>query len=218
MMGKIAKKLKLWMEIDPIQTLKYWLKIRYPRCSNFHVFPRSIVRIEDGGKVEITKGRTMVNASWTKGRRRQYVSQLIVSKGAKLVIGDSFGMYQGASIYLGPGAEMVIGGRSFINTNTVINCFNRIEIGSDTAIGDDVRIQDSDNHQILESGTAKEISAPIMIGKHCWIAKNVVILKGVHIGDGAVIGAGSVVVKDIPAGCLAVGNPARVVKENVEWK
>ena len=45
-----------------------------------------------------------------------------------------------------------------------------------------------------------------------------IILKGVNIGDGAIIGAGAVVTKDIPSKCLAVGNPAKVIKENVEWK
>ena len=57
----------------------------------------------------------------------------------------------------------------------------------------------------------------MIIGNHVWIGKDVTILKGVHIADGAIIGAG-VVVKDIPARCLAVGNPAHVIKENVEWK
>lgn len=216
-MGKIKDRIRLWTEIDFFQSFKYWLKLRYPRCSKFHIYPRSIVRIERGGVLDIKKGQFLVNASWIKGRKRQYISQLIVNEGAKLIVEGSFGMYQGASIYLAPNAEMLIKGQSFINTNTVINCFSRIEIGKGTVIGDDVRIQDSDNHGILESGELKKRSAPIIIGDHCWIAKNVIILKGVTIGDGAIVGAGSVVVKSIPARCLAVGNPARVIKENVEW-
>ena len=59
---------------------------------------------------------------------------------------------------------------------------------------------------------------PVYIGKKVWIGVGAIILKGVTIGDGAIIGAGSVVTKDIPAGCLAIGNPAKVIKENVEWK
>lgn len=39
-----------------------------------------------------------------------------------------------------------------------------------------------------------------------------IILKGVTIGHGAVIGAGSVVAKDIPANCIAAGNPCKVIK------
>ena len=59
---------------------------------------------------------------------------------------------------------------------------------------------------------------PITIGKHVWIGQNAMILKGVNIGDGAVIAAGAVVTKDVPAGCLAAGVPAKVIKKDVIWK
>ena len=52
----------------------------------------------------------------------------------------------------------------------------------------------------------------MVIGEHCWIGGHVTILPGVTIGDRSVIGAGAVVTKDVPPDCLAVGNPARVVK------
>lgn len=57
-----------------------------------------------------------------------------------------------------------------------------------------------------------------IIGKNVFIGCNALVLKGVHIGDNAVIGAGSVVTKDVPANCVAAGNPAVVVKhiEGVE--
>ena len=216
--GKIIDRIRLWAEMDFCQSLRYWFKLRLPRCSKFHIYPKSIVRIEKGGVLDIKKGRFLVNASWIKGRKRQYTSQLVVSKDARLIVEGSFGLYQGASIYLAPNSEMLIKGQSFVNTNSIINCFSRIEIGKGTVIGDDVRIQDSDNHSIVECGELKTMSAPIIIGDHCWIAKNVIILKGVTIGDGAIVGAGAVVVKDIPARCLAVGNPAHVIKQDVEWK
>ncbi|MBO5672720.1 MAG: hypothetical protein J6R59_13525 [Paludibacteraceae bacterium] len=56
------------------------------------------------------------------------------------------------------------------------------------------------------------------IGKHVWIESSVIILKGVTIGDDTIIGAGSLVTHDIPLGCLAVGNPARVIRENKTWQ
>ncbi|GAA3602097.1 sugar O-acetyltransferase [Secundilactobacillus similis] len=61
-----------------------------------------------------------------------------------------------------------------------------------------------------------EHALPITIGDNCWLASNVTVIGGVTIGSGCVIGAGSVVVKDIPANSLAVGNPCRVVREITE--
>ena len=66
------------------------------------------------------------------------------------------------------------------------------------------------------------IAAPVTIGDGVWLGERVSVLKGVTIGDGAIVGAGSVVTKDIPARCIAVGSPARVVKrwndETREWE
>lgn len=56
-------------------------------------------------------------------------------------------------------------------------------------------------------------TAPVTIGKNVWIGGGSIILPGVTIGDNTTIGAGSVVSKDIPANCLAVGNPCRVIRQ-----
>ena len=61
-----------------------------------------------------------------------------------------------------------------------------------------------------------EIAKPITVGDNVWIGANVTILPGVTIGEGSVIGAKSVVIKDIPANVLAVGNPCRVIREITE--
>lgn len=58
-----------------------------------------------------------------------------------------------------------------------------------------------------------EYAKPISIGSNCWLAGNVTVCGGVTIGEGCVIGAGSVVTRDIPPGCLAAGNPCRVLRE-----
>jgi acetyltransferase-like isoleucine patch superfamily enzyme len=60
---------------------------------------------------------------------------------------------------------------------------------------------------------AEEIR-PVRVCKNAWIARGCSILKGVTIGEGAIIGSNSVVVTDIPAYCIAMGNPARVVVKN----
>jgi acetyltransferase-like isoleucine patch superfamily enzyme len=60
-----------------------------------------------------------------------------------------------------------------------------------------------------------DISAPVKICRYVWVGGKSIILPGVVIGEGAVIGAGSVVTKDIPPYCVAVGNPAKVIKKRV---
>jgi len=57
------------------------------------------------------------------------------------------------------------------------------------------------------------ISAPIRLGDRAWVAARAIVLPGLTIGAGAVAGAGSVVTHDIPDGCTAAGNPARIVRE-----
>lgn len=113
--------------------------------------------------------------------------------------------------------EINIGPRFFANRFLRMYCACRIEIGADCLIGSDVLITDND-HGINLNLTGVPYreqpltSSPVTIGKNVWIGEKVCILKGVKIGDNCVIGAGSVVTKSIPANCVAVGNPAKVIK------
>lgn len=214
---KIKKNLYKMCSLNVFQSIYYRLKLKLPRHVIFHIFPHSILKIARSAQVEIQKGEVLINASWSKGRQRRNTSELILCDNSKLIIEGNFALYQGASIYVGKNATLRIKGNSFLNTNTVLNCFTYIEIGDGTMISDDVRIQDSDNHNVVVEGVEKESTKPIIIGDRVWIGKNVLILKGVTIGNGAIVAAGSVVVKDVPSNCLAAGNPAKVIKENVEW-
>lgn len=218
MVNKIRKLYLKISKLDVLKTFKFWLRFRFSRDVNFHIFPNSILKISRNAQLRIEKGEVLINASWTKGRERRNTSELILNNNSSLIIDGSFALYQGASIYVGENATLYIKGNSFANTNTVINCFTYIEIGRGTYISDDVRIQDSDNHTVFENGIAKEITKPIIIGDHVWIGKNALVLKGVTIGDGAIVAAGSVVVKNVPAKTLVAGNPSKVIKENVEWE
>lgn len=217
----ISKLIKIFnksIKVDIIKTIYCRLKLNLPRHVIFHVFPHSIVKIANSAHVKISKGEILINASWTKGRKRRNISELILCSNSNLIIDGNFALYQGASVYVGENATLKIKGNSFLNTNSVLNCFNYIEIGDGTMISDDVRIQDSDNHIVIENGIEKVSTKPIIIGNWVWIGKNVLILKGVTIGDGAIVAAGSVVVKDVEAGTLVGGNPAKMIKQNVAWK
>ena len=215
---KVKKNFDKARKIDVIKTIYYRLRFSFPRNVIFQIFPKSILKIPPSAQFQITRGEVLINASWTGSRKRRNISELIMCKDSKLIIDGNFSLYQGASIYIGENAKLHVKGNIFLNTNTVVNCFSYIEIGDGTVISDDVRIQDSDNHIIIENCVEKESTKPIIIGKMVWIGKNALILKGVTIGDGAIVGAGSVVVKDVPVGCLVAGNPAKVIKQNVQWK
>ena len=67
---------------------------------------------------------------------------------------------------------------------------------------------------VLTHDACRQMKADTYIGDYCFIASGV-ILPGVHIGNHVIIGAGSVVTKDIPDNCIAAGNPARIIRRNI---
>ena len=112
-------------------------------------------------------------------------------------------------------ARIVIGKSVYINRHTMLDASERIEIGEGAMIGPFCYLTDHD-HTIARGvsvGDGPLASRPTVIGARCWIGAHVTVLKGVTIGEGSVVGAGSVVTKSLPAGVVAVGNPARVLRE-----
>jgi len=63
---------------------------------------------------------------------------------------------------------------------------------------------------------ARSLHTDTYIGKKCFIGANTIIMPGVTIGDSVIVGAGAVVTKDVPDGCIVVGNPAQVIKEDIQ--
>ena len=113
-------------------------------------------------------------------------------------------------------SRIEVGDRTEFNNNLMLKSEGEgIRIGKDCLFGAEVQIFDSDFHQLDPAhrvgGTPK--TALVEIGDNVFAGMGVKILKGVTIGNDSVIGAGSVVTGSIPAGVIAGGNPARVIRE-----
>ena len=101
----------------------------------------------------------------------------------------------------------------FVNFGCVILDGGKVTIGAYTLIAPGVHIYTARHPLELEDRKVWEDCRPVVIGERCWIGGHATICPGVTIGDRSVIGAGAVVVKDIPPDCLAVGNPAKVIRK-----
>ena len=111
------------------------------------------------------------------------------------------------------GGELSIGNGTYVNPNTTILARHRVEIGAGCAISWNCQLLDDDLHAIGDRPSARAIT----IGDRVWIGTGVIVVKGVSLGPGCVVAAGSVVTKSFPAGSLIGGNPARLLREDVEW-
>ena len=112
------------------------------------------------------------------------------------------------------GLNCHFGKNIYANFNLTLVDDTDIYVGDYTMFGPNVVVATA-GHPILpelrEAGF--QYNASVKIGKNCWIGAGALIMPGVTIGDNSVIGAGSVVTKDVPANVIAVGNPARVLRE-----
>lgn len=150
-----------------------------------------------------------------------------VAKGSRMTVGDGvtiassvranpLACFQPSVLRtLAPEARLVLGKNVGISA-TVICAGLSIEIGEGTIVGSGSMIIDNDFHSPADKWTwqneVRKNARGIKIGRGVFVGARAIILKGVTIGDRAIIGAGAVVTKDIPAGGIACGNPARTVR------
>ncbi len=105
-------------------------------------------------------------------------------------------------------ANLSVGNESAIGC-VELALHDQIKIGNRVCINDGVRLL-TGSHSVA-CANWKTTSAPIIIDDYAWIATDAILLPGVHVGRGAVVGAGAVVAKSVPAGAIAVGNPAVIL-------
>lgn len=172
------------------------------------------------------------------GKNLQVFNKVYVLGKGEITIGDDFVFTSGDSINpicrnirgvlftMTPSAQIEIGDRVGISS-ACLWAKERITIGNDVNIGGDCLIMDNDAHphdfmerrRTYAESVGEEVywttipTSPVRIDNDVWVGARCQILKGVHIGARSIIAAGSVVTKDIPADCIAGGNPCRVIRK-----
>lgn len=116
-------------------------------------------------------------------------------------------------IYVGDKTSFTMGVHFCVQENGM-----SIKTGEDCMFSNSIIVRTSDSHPIYNDSKQRINNAKnVIIGSHVWIAPNSKVMKGVSIGDGVIIGSDTIVTKDVPSASCAVGHPARVVKNNIQW-
>lgn len=152
-----------------------------------------------------------------KKRKTEILKEMFEEIGDNVSVGSPFLCDYGCNIRIGNNVS--------VNMNcTFVDC-NKITIGDNVLIASNVQMYTAAHPVELmdrltpdwdpagEAYFCRTYALPIVIGDGCWIGGGCILLPGVTIGSGTVIGAGSVVTKDIPANCVAAGNPCRVIRK-----
>ena len=168
-------------------------------CASVKFYGWPIVAIVPGSRIRLGQSVTICSDSrYTELGVNHPVVLRTLRPDAMLSVGDGTGM-----------------------SGTTICAAQQVDIGRNCLLGANSIIVDTDFHPIEPcaridpfDGRAA-ISAPVFIGDNVFLGANAIVLKGVKIGNNSVVGAGAVVSKDIPANCVAAGNPARVLRSFV---
>lgn len=123
----------------------------------------------------------------------------------------------GCDIELFRGGRLIIGDDFYANIGLTILCAGEIRIGNGGTLGRNVTIRDyHGDHWLNMEGY--QTTKPVAIGDHVWLGEHSTVMPGVRIGAGSVVASHSLVTKDVPPNTLVAGIPARVIRENVQWK
>ncbi|RMH42316.1 MAG: acyltransferase [Deltaproteobacteria bacterium] len=164
----------------------------------------------------------MVRARFDRVGARLHVTSLPYVVGhARIVVGDDchFGLFSVKSGRFCDRPELIFGNRVSIGHGVRFVVNRRVAIGDRVGIAADCWIGDSDAHPTDPDARAAGVTElrpddirPVRIEDDVWLGIGAKVLKGATIGRAAVVAAGSVVTGDVPAGALAMGVPARILK------
>lgn len=203
------------------------------QCLEMHTFPAKTLIVKAG---RFDRNVYFIERGITRSfilRTRRLLARLNATDyadtgGRQALLREMLGS-MGRNVHVDIDFHCEYGKHIFIEDNVIINmnCTfvdnNRIDIGSNVLIAPNVQIYTATHStKVAErmvadapdgGETCRTIALPVKIEDGVWIGGGSIILPGVTVGRGSVIGAGSVVTRSIPADCVAVGNPCRVIKQ-----
>ncbi|MBX3413382.1 MAG: sugar O-acetyltransferase [Pirellulales bacterium] len=136
--------------------------------------------------------------------RRAIVRQLFARGGDDVWIQPPF--------YCDYGAHISVGKKCFFNFNCVVLDVCPVTIGDHTIFGPAVQIYAATHPLEAQARRSVEYGKPIEIGSDVWVGGGAILCPGVKIGSNSIIGAGSIVTRDVPAGVIVAGNPAKIIR------
>ncbi len=168
-------------------------------------------------------------------------SQVIIGKGTTCASGAKISVWKGNSkLTIGEGCKL-LKGEFLLSLNTEISIGNdvvimedysvtcsrdtKIIVGDHTMMSREIRLRSGDGHAIFDMVTGKRTNnyAPddpksvVEIGRHVWLGWGAVVLGGSKIGNCCIIGAYGVFKGTLPDHCVAAGNPAKIIKRDINW-
>ena len=176
-----------------------WYLVRYWRFFLFRLTKPHIV----------TTGFVFLGKNVDLYARKGY-GRMVIGRWVHIGSGNALRCHEG---------NLRIGDKCVFGKDNTVNCYLDIEFGEAALAADWVYICDFDHVfddvtvPIKDQGIVK---APVRIGRDVWIGEKASVLRGVHVGEGSVIASHCLVNKDVPAYSVAVGVPARVVRNRLD--
>ena len=115
--------------------------------------------------------------------------------------------------YAQPGGRIDLGDCSIVLPGVRLSAATQIRTGKNCMFATHSYVTDADWHDLYDRTAAPGATAEVVLGDNVWIGDSAIVCKGVTIGDNTIVGAGAVVASSLPANSVAVGNPARVIKQ-----
>lgn len=195
--------------------------LKYPILSGIvlpiKIYIKACIIIRKNASIKMQGRLTIGNPDSTSSRVSLQAANLYFGYNSMVTLGKSISIGPGVNIIVKDNAKLKIGDSTYFTSDMHLESVNSIDIGNDCAISWGVTIIDDDHHLVLPERTDNK-PKNVIIGDHVWIGCNVTILTGTNIGKNSVIAAGSIVKGVFPDNVLLGGNPAKIIKELINWE